>query len=163
MYFLCAQEVDVCLADFPRCINSHKDKSSTIFLPVCSVRRDTTKSRRILSCEDNVFSPSGDVYLLTKENKNVKNSQDLNVVQGMGGQSSDDSCRGSFLTSSSVELIDANPYNLEVGSAVQYGKPAQCGIIKWMGNLSNEAEVLAEVEMVSITTNIFSACMSLYC
>ena len=154
LYFLCVQEVDVCLADFPRCINSHKDeqhkKSASIFLPVSSVRRDTTKNRRILSCEDGVFGHSGDVYFLTKENKNIKKLQDLDVVQGMDSQSNDDSCRGNFLTSSSVELIDDNPYNLEVGSAVQYGKPAQCGIIKWMGNPSDETKVFAGVEMVSI-------------
>ena len=46
-----------------------------------------------------------------------------------------------------MELVDANPYNLEVGSVIQY--VAQCGVIKWIGKLSDQEEIFAGVEMVS--------------
>lgn len=47
-----------------------------------------------------------------------------------------------------VELVDINPYNLEVGSVIQYGEPEQCGVIKWIGRLPDQEEIYAGVEMV---------------
>ena len=47
-----------------------------------------------------------------------------------------------------TQLVDTNPYSLGIGSVIQYGEPDQCGIIKWMGNLPNETEVYAGLEMV---------------
>ena len=47
-----------------------------------------------------------------------------------------------------VELVDTNPYNLEVGSVIQYGGPEQCGVIKWLGKLPDQEEIYAGVEMV---------------
>lgn len=41
-----------------------------------------------------------------------------------------------------------NPHNLEVGSIIQYGEPAQCGVIKWIGYLPGQTEISAGVEMV---------------
>ena len=53
-----------------------------------------------------------------------------------------------ILATDSAQLVDTNPYNLEVGSVIQYGEPVQCGVIKWIGNLPNETEVNAGLEMV---------------
>ena len=47
-----------------------------------------------------------------------------------------------------IEPIDTNPPNLKVESVIQYGEPAQCGVIKWIGSLPGETEVYAGVEMV---------------
>lgn len=41
-----------------------------------------------------------------------------------------------------------NPYNLDVGSAVQYLNTEQYGIIKWIGNLKDTKLPYAGVEMV---------------
>ena len=49
-----------------------------------------------------------------------------------------------------------NPYKLEVGSTVQYGKPPEYGVIKWIGKIPGSEKILhAGVEMVSYSTNIF--------
>ena len=51
-------------------------------------------------------------------------------------------------TSASVQL-DQNPYKLKVGSTVQYGKPVEYGVIKWMGMLPGREDAhYAGVEMV---------------
>jgi len=43
-----------------------------------------------------------------------------------------------------------NPYNLEEGSAVQYGTPPQYGVIKWIGIFPHHREVMfAGIDMVS--------------
>ena len=43
-----------------------------------------------------------------------------------------------------------NPYKLEVGSIVQFGKPIEYGVIKWIGKLPGKDNVLyAGVETVS--------------
>ena len=47
-----------------------------------------------------------------------------------------------------IQLVDTSLYNLEVGSLIQYGEPPQCGVIKWIGNLPNQTEVTAGLEMV---------------
>ena len=48
-----------------------------------------------------------------------------------------------------------NPYKLEVGSTVQYGKPAEYGVIKWIERLPGREKILyAGVEMVSYNINI---------
>ena len=45
--------------------------------------------------------------------------------------------------------LDQNPHNLEVNSAVQYGKPVEYGVIKWMGILPGKENIhFAGVEMV---------------
>ena len=41
-----------------------------------------------------------------------------------------------------------NPYNLEVGSAVQYMDFNQYGVIKWIGTISDSRDVYAGIEMV---------------
>ena len=46
-----------------------------------------------------------------------------------------------------LEQSDPNPYELVVGSKVQYGSPLQYGVIKWIGTL--EEQLYAGVEMVS--------------
>ena len=77
--------------------------------------------------------------ILATETYSQANSQSNNVV---------DSHKETVLATDSVQLVDTNPYNLEVGSVVQYGEPVQCGVIKWMGNLPDETEVNAGLEMV---------------
>ena len=53
-------------------------------------------------------------------------------------------------THAQVAQLNQNPYKLEVGSTVQYGKPAEYGVIKWMGVLPRRENFFyAEVEMVS--------------
>ena len=59
-----------------------------------------------------------------------------------------------FITGN-VQPIDPNPYNLKVGSFIQYGEPAQYGVIKWIGNIPDEADVCAGVEMVRHVLLIF--------
>ena len=42
-----------------------------------------------------------------------------------------------------------NPYNLKIGSTIQYCTASKCGVIKWIGYLHNdETVVYAGVEMV---------------
>ena len=42
-----------------------------------------------------------------------------------------------------------NPYNLKIGSTIQYGTASKCGVIKWIGYLhDDETVVYAGVEMV---------------
>ena len=68
---------------------------------------------------------------------------------------------GGVLTASSIELVDTNPYDLEVGSVIQYGEPVCCGVIKWIGNLPDETGMFAGVEMVrqtSLLSTSFSLC-----
>ena len=108
------------------------------------------RNRRIQS-DDDVFGHSGDIHVLTKQDKN-SNSQDSvagsTVDTDQSNGVDDDWYRGEVLTASSVELVDTNPYNLTVGSVIQYGEPVQYGVIKWIGNLPNETNVFAGVEMV---------------
>ena len=123
--------------------------SSNILLPISSVRRDTSRNRRIHS-DDDVFGHPGDVHLLAKQDKNT-NPQNLvagSTVQNIDELSSVDDCHRGVLTASSIELVDTNPDNLEVGSVIQYGEPVQCGVIKWIGNLPDETDLFAGVEMV---------------
>jgi len=65
-----------------------------------------------------------------------------------------------------VSRLQPNPYNLEIGSIIQYGEPPQCGVIKWIGNLPDQTEVIAGVEMVrkfySIYVGTFCQCCN-YC
>ena len=126
--FLCSLNHDICLADFPDCMNFQQQFSSKIsskfFLPIFSVRQDT----------NDVFDHSGDVHLLTKQDKNP-NSQD--IIAGSTVQNIDQSNCVNVLTTSSVKLVDRNPYNLVIGSVIQYGESVQCGVIKWIGNLPN--------------------------
>ena len=149
----CVQESDVRLADFPDCINKHKKEqhssSSHILLPISSVRQDTSNYRRTCFSENDVFDQSKDVHLLAKEDENT--SPPGSAVQCVYSQSNgmDYKHRGSILTTSSIELIDTNPYNLEVGCVIQHGEPARCGVIKWMGGLPDKTDMFAGVEMVS--------------
>ena len=41
-----------------------------------------------------------------------------------------------------------NPYNLKVGSLIEYGEPAQFGVIKWIGDLPNKTDIYAGLKMV---------------
>ena len=42
-----------------------------------------------------------------------------------------------------------NPYNLKIGSTIQYGTASKCGVIKWIGYLHDDKTVVyAGVEMV---------------
>ena len=50
------------------------------------------------------------------------------------------------LAGSSTKPVDANPYNLEVESVVQY--ESQYGVIKWLGNLPDHTGTHAGLEMV---------------
>jgi len=68
----------------------------------------------------------------------------------------DNSCKD--ISSSTIELVDTNPYSLAVGSVIQHGDPVQCGVIKWIGNFSNETEMFAGVEMVRDKYFIISIC-----
>ena len=104
--------------------------SSRIFLSISSVRRDTSRNRRVYSDND-VFDNLGDVQFLTKQDKD-STSQD--IIAGSTVENIDQSNCINVLTTSSVELVDRNPYNLVVGSVIQYGEPMQCGVIKWIGN-----------------------------
>ena len=55
----------------------------------------------------------------------------------------------------SVDYIHQNPYKFEVGSTVQYGEPAEYGVIKWIGMLPGRENILyAGVEMVSCNISI---------
>ena len=49
-----------------------------------------------------------------------------------------------------IKLVDTNPHNLKIGSVIEYGEPPQCGVIKWIGNLSNETVTYAGLEMVRL-------------
>ena len=52
--------------------------------------------------------------------------------------------------SASTAQLNQNPYKLEVGSTIEYGKPVEYGVIKWIGMLPGRESVLyAGVEMVS--------------
>ena len=44
--------------------------------------------------------------------------------------------------------LHQNPFKFEVGSTVQYGEPAQYGVIKWMGMLPGRDVLYAGLEMV---------------
>ena len=48
----------------------------------------------------------------------------------------------------SMQLVDTNPYNLKVGSVIQYDEPAQYGVIKWIGKPPGQAQIFAGLEMV---------------
>ena len=50
--------------------------------------------------------------------------------------------------------VEPNPYNLKVGSVVQYGNPVEYGEIKWMGHLPGEEGLYAGVEMVRHLVNV---------
>lgn len=80
------------------------------------------------------------------ENSSQAENQPNDVVQAKN-QPNDvvDSHEETALAASSSQL---NPYNFEVGSVIQYGKPPQCGVIKWIGNLPGHIEMFAGVEMV---------------
>lgn len=70
-------------------------------------------------------------------------------IPGSQSNNVNDSCdKEIFLTPTSIELVDTNPHNLEVGSVIQYGEPVQCGVIKWIGYLPNEIGMFAGIEMV---------------
>ena len=50
----------------------------------------------------------------------------------------------------STVQLNQNPYKLEVGSTVEYGKPVEYGVIKWIGMFPGRENVLyAGLEMVS--------------
>ena len=47
-------------------------------------------------------------------------------------------------------VLNQNPYNLKVGSAVKYDDPPKYGVVKWIGVISGHGKTLyAGVEMVS--------------
>ena len=92
-----------------------------------------------------MFDHLGDVHLLTKQDKK-SNPED--IIAGSTVQNIDQSNCVNVLTTSSVELVDRNLYNLVIGSVMQYGEPVQCGVIKWIGNLPNKTHVFAKVEVV---------------
>ena len=52
------------------------------------------------------------------------------------------------LSADNIQLVDTSLYNLEVGSVIQFGEPPRYGVIKWIGNLPDQAEVSAGLEMV---------------
>lgn len=96
---------------------------------------------------------SENVYSLSAKEKNINPSKfDFgSPLQHMGDNLSndvDDRHKGGIIAADSIEFIDSNPNNLEVGSIVQYGEPAWYGMIKWIGKLPNETETSAELEMV---------------
>ena len=45
-------------------------------------------------------------------------------------------------------LVDTNQHNLTVESVIRYGKPLRYGVIKWIGNLPDQVETFAGLEMV---------------
>ena len=47
-----------------------------------------------------------------------------------------------------MQPVEPNPYNLKIGSVIEYSKPVQYGVIKWMGRLHGEEGLHAGVEMV---------------
>ena len=57
-----------------------------------------------------------------------------------------ESHKGALVATDSTQPVDTNPYNLEVGSVVQYG--SKCGVIKWMGNIPDQTGTCAGLEMV---------------
>ena len=96
-----------------------------------------------------MLSHSGHNHLLTKGNKytSTHHSTVGSAVQYICSKSNDTGDRPRD-SASGVQLVDTNPYNLEVGSVIQYGEPAQCGVIKWIGKLPGQEEIYAGVEMV---------------
>ena len=52
------------------------------------------------------------------------------------------------ISADDIQLDDANPDNLQVGSDIQYGEPPQYGVIKWIGHLLRETGLHAGLEMV---------------
>ena len=57
------------------------------------------------------------------------------------------------LTSAHAQSHHQNPYKLEVGSTVQYGKLPEYGVIKWIGKIPGREKIFyAGVEMVSYST-----------
>lgn len=74
-------------------------------------------------------------------------------------QPSDDdySYKEAAISLDDIQLVDIsscddeskNPYNLKIGSVIQYESPSKCGVIKWIGYLhDDETEMYAGVEMV---------------
>ena len=61
---------------------------------------------------------------------------------------SDSRHKEAVISADSIQLVDINPHNLEVGSVVHYGEPPQCGVIKWIGHFPNEEGIYAGLEMV---------------
>ena len=64
------------------------------------------------------------------------------------------------LAGSSAQPVGANPYNLEVGSVVQY--ESQYGVIKWIGNLPDHTGTHAGLEMVSASSSARFSDMNCY-
>ena len=69
----------------------------------------------------------------------------------------DDCHNEAVLTPDNIQLVDTNPYNLEVGSVIEYGQ--QCGVIKWIGKLPDHTEVIAGLEMVKHVTITLNTCI----
>ena len=52
--------------------------------------------------------------------------------------------------SSTLQLPDQNQHKLDMGSKVQYGSPAEYGVVKWIGMLHENGWLYAGIETVYI-------------
>ena len=98
----------------------------------------------------------GNVYLQGEKGKsfNPRHSDIGSTVQFVYAND-DGRHREAVVSATGIQLVDANPHNLKVGSVVKYGDPPQHGVIRWIGNLRNETEVFAGVEMVRLNNRSF--------
>ena len=152
----CIQEGDVSLDDIPGCIDFSKrrecftpPKPFTVFLSISYVRRDSSRTNSTPSTDQNMLSRSGHNYLLTKGDKYISTHHSTvgSAVQYVCSKSYDTDDRRRDSTSG-MQLVDTNLRKLTVGSVIQYGEPAQYGVIKWIGKLPDQEEIFTGVEMV---------------
>ena len=103
-------------------------------------------------------SHNGTVFAASNSQTNRRNSSQASSQSNDIDNShreriiSDDGIELVDRSSHNIESKDINPHNLMVGSVIEYecDEPAQCtcGEIKWIGELPDQEEVYAGVEMV---------------
>ena len=102
----------------------------------------------------------GNVYLQAEEDKSVNpHHSDIGSTVQYVYTNDDGRHRGVVDSATGIQLVDANPHNLKVGSVVQYGSPPQYGVIKWIGNVHDETEVFAGVQMVRHRSFLWYICL----
>ena len=77
--------------------------------------------------------------ILITENSSQANSQISNL---------DDTHNKIVHSADDKHLVDTNHHNLTVESVIRYGEPVRYGVIKWIGNLPDQVETFAGLEMV---------------
>ena len=112
------------------------------------MRRDPSRTNSTPSTDQNMLSRLGHNHF-TKGDKYISTHHSTvgSAVQYVCSNSYDTDDRRRDSTSG-MQLVDTNLHKLTVGSVIQYGEPAQYGVIKWIGKLPDQEEIFAGVEMV---------------